>query len=64
MDDIFYNFLNKLYSQGFLSNTTIVISADHGQHFNGPLYLFNCENFKYERTLSLPFLLFPNTHEL
>ena len=63
-DDIFFKFLNKLYSQGFFTNTTIVIFADHGQHLNGPLYLFNCEDFKYERTLPLLFLLIPNTHEL
>lgn len=31
---------------------------------NGPLYLFNCEDFKYERTLPLLLLLIPNTHEL
>ena len=63
-DEIFYKFLNKLYTQGFFSNTTIVIFADHGQHLNGPLYLFNCEDFKYERTLPLLLLLIPNTHEL
>jgi len=64
LDDIFLKFFKKLDSQDFLSNTTILIFADHGQHLNGPLYLFNCEDFKYERTLPILFLMLPNTHEL
>ena len=64
LDEIFYNFLFKLSSKSFLSNTTIIIFSDHGQHLNGPLYLFNVKDFLYERTLPLLFLIFPNTQEL
>ena len=64
LDDIFYNFLFKLYSNNFLSNTTIIIFSDHGQHLNGPLYFFKLKDFLYERTLPLLFLIFPNNHEL
>jgi hypothetical protein len=63
-DDIFYNFLSKLYSNNFLSNTTIILFSDHGQHLNGPLYFFKMKDFLYERTLPLLFLIFPNTQEL
>ena len=55
LDDIFYNFLFKLYSNNFLSNTTIIIFSDHGQHLNGPLYFFKLKDL---------FLIFPNNHEL
>ena len=64
LDNVFYNFFHKLYSQDFLSNTTIVIFGDHGQHLNGPFYLFHFEDFEYERTLPVLFLLIPNTNEL
>ena len=64
LDEIFYNFLFKLSSKIFLSNTTIIIFSDHGQHLNGPLYLFNVKDFLYERTLPLLFLIFPNTQKL
>jgi hypothetical protein len=63
-DDIFYDFLSKLYSNNFLSNTTIILFSDHGQHLNGPLYFFKMKDFLYERTLPLLFLIFPNTQEL
>lgn len=64
LDLIFYNFLSKLYSNNFLSNTTIIIFSDHGQHLNGPLYFFKLKDFLYERTLPLLLLIFPNTPEL
>jgi len=64
LDDIFFNFLSKLLSNKFLSNTTIIIFSDHGQHLNGPLYFFKLKDFLYERTLPLLFLIFPNRHEL
>lgn len=63
-DDILYNFLYKLNSNNFLSNTTIILFSDHGQHLNGPLYFFNFKDFLYERTLPLLLLIFPNTQEL
>ena len=64
LDNIFYNFLSKLYSKNFLSNTTIILFSDHGQHLNGPSYLFKSKDFLYERTLPLLFLIIPNTQEL
>ena len=64
LDNIFYNFLSKLYSKNFLSNTTIILFSDHGQHLNAPSYFFNSKDFLYERTLPLLFLIIPNTQEL
>jgi hypothetical protein len=64
LDDILYNFLSKLYSNNFLSNTTIILFSDHGQHLNGPLYFFKLKDFLYERTLPILFLIIPNTQEL
>ena len=63
-DDIFYHFLKKFYSNGWLKNTTILIFSDHGQHLNGPLYLFNSQDFFFERTLATLFLIIPNNDEL
>ena len=59
-DDIYYNFLNKFYSNGLLKDTVIIIFSDHGEHLTGPLYLFNSEDFFFERTLATLFLIIPN----
>lgn len=64
LDDIFYNFLSKLYSNNFLLNTSIILFSDHGQHLNWPLYIFKFEDFVYEKTLPFLFLIIPNTKEL
>lgn len=64
LDDIVYNFLSKFYSNNFLSNTTIILFSDHGQHLNGPLYIFKLKDYLYERTLPVLFLIVPNTQEL
>ena len=64
IDLIFYNFLSKLYTNNFLSNTTIILFSDHGQHLNGALYFFKLKDFLYERTLPLLLLIIPNTPEL
>ena len=64
LDEIFYNFLFKLYSKNFLLNTTFIIFSDHGQHLNGPLYFFKLKDFLYESTLPILFLILPNTQEL
>jgi hypothetical protein len=60
-DDIYYNFLNKFYSNAMLKDTIILIFSDHGQHLSGPLYLFKSEDFLFERTLATLFLIVPNT---
>ena len=59
-DIIFYNFLNKFYSNGYFKNTSIIIFSDHGMHINGPLYLFDSQDFFFERTLATLFLIIPN----
>jgi len=59
-DDIYFNFLNKFYSNALFKDTVILIFSDHGQHLSGPLYLFNSEDFFFERTLATLFLIVPN----
>ena len=63
-DIILYKFLNKLYSKGWLKDTTIILFSDHGMHINGPLYLFDSQDFFYERTLALLILIVPNDERL
>ena len=64
LDNIFYKFLFKLYSNNFFSNTSIILFSDHGQHLNGLGYFFKLNDFFYERTLPILLLIFPNTQEL
>jgi hypothetical protein len=63
-DIIFYEFLNKFYKKGWFNETSIIIFSDHGMHINGPLYLFDSQDFFYERTLALLFLIIPNDEKL
>lgn len=63
-DVIFYEFLNKFYKKGWFKDTSIIIFSDHGMHINGPLYLFDSQDFFYERTLALLFLIVPNDEKL
>ena len=63
-DVIFYEFLNKFYKKGWFNDTSIIIFSDHGMHINGPLYLFDSQDFFYERTLALLFLIVPNDEKL
>jgi hypothetical protein len=64
LDDILYNFLFKLYSKNFASNTSVILFSDHGQHLNGIFYLFKLKDFLYESTLPLLLFIFPNSKEL
>ena len=57
-DEIYSNFLNNFYSNGKFNDTVIIIFSDHGEHLTGPLYLFNSEDFFFERTLATLFLNF------
>lgn len=41
-----------------------MIFSDHGLHLPSPYYLFNSEDFLYERTLPLLLLLVPNDEKL
>lgn len=63
-DSIFYNFLNRFYSNGWLKDTVIIIFSDHGNHLNGPLYLLNSQDFYFERSLPSLFMAIPNHEEL
>lgn len=63
-DEIFYKFLKKFYNKDYFRNTSIIIFSDHGQHLNGPLYLFDSQDFYYERTLPVLFIILPNDEKL
>ena len=63
-DDNFYNFLNKFYKNGYFKDCAIILFSDHGQHLNGPFYLFDSQDFHSEMTLPLLFLIIPNDNRL
>ena len=63
-DNIFYNFLNRFYSNGWLKDTVVIIFSDHGMHLNGPLYLIDSQDFYFERSLPSLFMAIPNDEEL
>ena len=63
-DNILYKYLSKFYEKGYLKQTPIILFSDHGQHLNGPLYLFDSQDFYYERTLPGLFLILPNDEKL
>ena len=63
-DDIYFHFLNKFYKNGLFKDTAIILFSDHGEHLSGPLYLFNSEDFFFERTLPILFLIIPNNEFL
>lgn len=63
-DKILSDFLNNFYDKGYFKDTVLLIFSDHGQHLNGPLYLFNSQEFFYERTLPTLFLIIPNDEKL
>jgi hypothetical protein len=63
-DDILFKFLSKFYGKGYLKQTPIILFSDHGQHLNGPLYLFDSQDFYYERALPGLFLILPNDEKL
>ena len=57
-------FFNKFYNKGYFKDTAVLLFSDHGQHLNGPLYLFDSQDFFIERTLPALFLLLPNDEKL
>lgn len=63
-DEIYFKFLNKFYKKGLFKDTVIIIFSDHGEHLTGPLYLFNSEDFFFEKTLATLFLIIPNNEFL
>ena len=56
--------MQKFYNKDYFKNTSLLIFSDHGQHLNGPLYLFDSQDFKYERTLPVLFMILPNDEKL
>jgi hypothetical protein len=63
-DNSFYHFLNKFYKNGYFKDTAIILFSDHGQHLNGPFYLFDSQDFHSELTLPLLLLIIPNYNKL
>ena len=63
-DEILFHFFNKFYSKGLFKDTVIILFSDHGMHINGPLYLFDSQDYFIERTLALLFLIVPNDEKL
>lgn len=63
-DEILYNFINEFYSKGWLNDTIIILFSDHGQHLSGPLYLFDSQDFFFERSLPTLFMILPNDKRL
>ena len=64
LDTRLYNFLNNFYINGYFKDTAFVLFSDHGQHLNGPLYLFDSQDFRFERSLALLLLIVPNDDKL
>ena len=63
-DEILFDFLNNFYKKGYFKDTVLLIFSDHGQHLNGPLYLFDSQDFIYEKTLPALFIMLPNDEKL
>ena len=63
-DETLYNFFKNFDLKGYLKDTTLILFSDHGMHINGPLYLFDSQDFLYERTLGLLILIIPNDEKL
>ena len=64
LDDILFKYLIKFSQRGYLKKTSILLFSDHGQHLNGQLYLFDSQDFLYERTLPGLFLILSNDEKL
>jgi len=59
LDDYLYDFLNELYIENQLINTSILFVSDHGNKMIGLYQLFNCEDFNKEGVLGSLFLILP-----
>lgn len=64
MDTTLFEFFNNFYNKGYFNNTAILLFSDHGQHLNGPLYLFNSQDYYIEKALPSFFLILPNDAKL
>ena len=50
-DDIIYNFLNSLYNDNLLKDTTVFLISDHGCHMPSIYYLYDF--YKIEKRLPI-----------
>ena len=57
-DDTIFNFLNTLYNENLLKETTIILLADHGNPMPSAYYFNNF--FRLERNLPMLFILSPD----
>ena len=55
IDDIIYNFLNNLFNENLLKETSVFLLSDHGVAIPSIYYLYNF--FKYEQHLPMFYLL-------
>jgi hypothetical protein len=60
LDDRLITFLETFERNGWLNDTAIIFTSDHGNNMIGFYNIFNCEDFFLEKTLGTFFLLLPN----
>jgi hypothetical protein len=60
LDDRLITFLETFEKNGWLKDTAIIFSSDHGNNMIGFYNIFNCEDFFLEKTLGMYFLMLPN----
>jgi hypothetical protein len=60
LDDRLITFLNTFEKNGWLKDTAIIFTSDHGNNMIGFYNIFNCEDFFLEKTLGTFFMLLPN----
>lgn len=51
LDEIFYNFFYKFFSNNWFKDTAIFFFSDHGEHLGGPFLSFQSKDIQYEITL-------------
>jgi hypothetical protein len=58
-DDLIVNFLEQLRIEGFLDETILMLSTDHGQSFIGPYMIFNFQDWFNDLVLPTLFISLP-----
>ena len=67
LDEPLYNFLMEFYNNGYLKNTSVFIISDHGNNMPGFYNAISSEDFVFEKTLGVFYLIlynFKNDKEL
>ena len=59
-DEATFNFLNDLFSENQLKNTTIFLAGDHGFALMGVYKLLNPNDWKIEKSLPILIILIPD----